>query len=86
MIFVMFIAAFNNFTSPIAITTLAAHAVIGEGLINMFWFRDLLINNCVQPRNANGIEGRTMTFASMGPLNVSFVKSAALVSRIKCVT
>ena len=24
----------------------------------MFWFRDLLTNNCIQPRNANVTEGR----------------------------
>ena len=55
------ILAFNNFTLLITITTLAAHAVIGEGLINIFWFRDLLINNCIQPRKANVTEGRTET-------------------------
>ena len=46
-----------------AITTLAAHAVIREGLINMFWFRELLTNNCMQPRVANGTEGQTETFS-----------------------
>ena len=59
----IFIVAFNNFTLLITITTLAAHAVIGEGLINMFWFRDLLINNCIQPRAANGTEGRALTLS-----------------------
>ena len=48
----------------------------------MFWFRELLTNNCIQPRDAIEIEGRTKTFPSMGPLNVSFVKSAALLRRI----
>ena len=76
------ILEFNNVTSLITITTLAAHAVIRQGLINLFWFRELLTNNSIQPRVANGIEGRTMSFASMGPLIVSFVKSAALVRRI----
>ena len=48
----------------------------------MFWFRELLANNSIQPRNAIEIEGRTLTFPDMGPLIVSFVKSAALVRRI----
>ena len=47
----------------ITITTLAAHAVIWEGLINMFWFRDLLTNNCIQPRAANVAEGRALTLS-----------------------
>ena len=76
------ILEFNNFTSLITITTLAAHAVISERLINMCWFRELLTNNCIQPRVAIEIEGRTKTFASMGTLNVSFVKSAGLLRRI----
>ena len=59
----IFIVASNNFTLLITITTLAAHAVMGEGLINMFWFRDLLINNCIQPRVANVTEGRTETLS-----------------------
>ena len=82
----IFIVAFNNFTLLITITTLAAHAVIWEGLINMFWFRELLTNNCIQPRVAIEIEGRTKTFQPMGPLNVSFVKSAGLLRRINGVT
>ena len=52
----------------------------------MFWFRELLTNNCIQPRAAIEIEGRTKTFQSMGPLNVSFVKSAGLLRRIYDVT
>ena len=48
----------------------------------MFWFRELLTNNCIQPRDAIEIEGRTKTFQTMGPLNVSFVKSAGLLRRI----
>ena len=61
---------------------MAAHAVIRQGLINLFWFRELLTNNSIQPRAPNGIEGRTMSFPGMGPLIVSFVKSAALVRRM----
>ena len=57
------ILEFNNFTLSITITTLAAHAVIREGLINMFWFRELLTNNCIQPRGANGTEGQTETLS-----------------------
>ena len=49
----------------------------------MFWFRELLTNNCIQPRVAIEIEGRTKTFQPVGPLNVSFVKSAGLLRRIK---
>ena len=55
---------FNNFTSLIKITTLAAHAVILEGLVDVFWLRELLINNCVQPRAANGTEGQTKTLST----------------------
>ena len=61
---------------------MAAHAVIRQGLINLFWFRELLTNNSIQPRRANGIEGRRLSFAGMGPLIVSFVKSAGLLRRI----
>ena len=43
VIFVTLILEFNNFAFiSITITTLAAHAVIREGLINMCWFRELL--------------------------------------------
>ena len=62
--FVTLILEFNNFTLSITITTLAAHAeLIREGLINIFWFRELLTNNCIQPRDANCTEGQTETFS-----------------------
>ena len=48
----------------------------------MFWFRELLTNNCIQPRVAIEIEGQTKTFPCMGPLNVSFETFLTIVKRI----
>ncbi len=63
VIFVTLTLEFNNFALSITITILAAHAVIREGLINMFWFRESLANNHAQPRRANGTEGQIETFS-----------------------
>ena len=82
VVFVALTSEFNNLTSLIAIAALVAHAVVREGLINVFWSRESPTNNSIQPRGANGVEGRAEAFQTMGPLNVSFAKSAALVLRM----